>query len=546
MANINFRERKLFSLFSSTFVALLTVISLLRQSYIIDGEVFTALSQWETLIRMETNFVRHLEEFIVDKGDDFPRMIDLKTFLRKVKPWTLEAAKGHERFVSHPVNDLLMIKRFTSDWLEVDEIVKNDDTKSELSKSINLHLPLFPQYEDLVGAVEGIFRLQEIYHLRPQDFAEGNLSSNYPHAKMETEDCFQVGLIAYHDKDYSRAKEWMIEGLRKFQPTIYSSYLTKTVLKEFIAWCEYETGFAYKALSITNEILEKEPDNKNAKENKAFFQLVIEKHEVKQAQTKKRPPYMDIYSSLCRGQTNKTAEELALLTCYYDRSTPKLFIKPAKIEVLNLKPRIVKYSNIITDEEIKVVKTLATPRLRRATINNLATGKLEFAKYRVSKTGWLEDYENEVVDRISKRISSLTGLSTSFESAEAMQVANYGIGGHYEPHWDHAINPKASILRIHKGNRLATFLIYMSDVESGGYTVFMRANAVVKPSKGDAVFWYNLRRSGAGDSSTRHAACPVIVGSKWVSNKWIHSHGQEFRRPCGLQNDGLAWETTVY
>ena len=84
--------------------------------------------------------------------------------------------------------------------------------------------------------------MQEIYHLQPRDFAEGNLSSNYPQAKMETEDCFQVGLIAYHDKDYSRAKEWMIEGLRKFQPTIYSSYLSKTVLNEFIAWCEYEVS----------------------------------------------------------------------------------------------------------------------------------------------------------------------------------------------------------------------------------------------------------------------------------------------------------------
>ncbi|CAB4043200.1 prolyl 4-hydroxylase subunit alpha-2-like, partial [Paramuricea clavata] len=63
---------------------------------------------------------------------------------------------------------------------------------------------------------------------------------------------------------------------------------------------------------------------------------------------------------------------------------------------------------------------------------------------------------------------------------------------------------------------------------------------------GDAVFWYNLRKSGAGDSSTRHAACPVIIGSKWVSNKWIHSYGQEFSRPCGLQDDALPWETTVY
>jgi hypothetical protein len=59
---------------------------------------------------------------------------------------------------------------------------------------------------------------------------------------METEDCFQVGLIAYHDKDFERAKEWMVEGLRKFQPTIYSGYLSRKILQEFVAWCEYEVG----------------------------------------------------------------------------------------------------------------------------------------------------------------------------------------------------------------------------------------------------------------------------------------------------------------
>ena len=51
----------------------------------------------------------------------------------------------------------------------------------------------------------------------------------------------------------------------------------------------------------------------------------------------------------------------------------------------------------------------------------------------------------------------------------------------------------------------------------------------------DALFWYNLLRSGEGDLRTRHAACPVLLGVKWVSNKWIHEVGQEFRRPCGLK-----------
>jgi len=55
--------------------------------------------------------------------------------------------------------------------------------------------------------------------------------------------------------------------------------------------------------------------------------------------------------------------------------------------------------------------------------------------------------------------------------------------------------------------------------------------------QGQAVFWYNLRKSGKGIFETRHAACPVLVGTKWVSNKWIRESGQEFRRPCGLTED---------
>jgi hypothetical protein len=33
--------------------------------------------------------------------------------------------------------------------------------------------------------------------------------------------------------------------------------------------------------------------------------------------------------------------------------------------------------------------------------------------------------------------------------------------------------------------------------------------------QGDAAFWWNLKKSGDGDLRTRHAGCPVLVGSKW-------------------------------
>jgi len=44
----------------------------------------------------------------------------------------------------------------------------------------------------------------------------------------------------------------------------------------------------------------------------------------------------------------------------------------------------------------------------------------------------------------------------------------------------------------------------MSQPSQGGYTVYTDLGMGVAPSIHDALFWYNLRRSGDGDLRTRH------------------------------------------
>lgn len=67
--------------------------------------------------------------------------------------------------------------------------------------------------------------------------------------------------------------------------------------------------------------------------------------------------------------------------------------------------------------------------------------------------------------------------------------------------------------------------------------MFPYLNVKVNPTKGTGAFWYNLYKDGEGNFLTRHAACPVLLGSKWCDNIWIREREQEFLRKCDLIPD---------
>ncbi|XP_077531775.1 prolyl 4-hydroxylase subunit alpha-1-like [Haemaphysalis longicornis] len=241
------------------------------------------------------------------------------------------------------------------------------------------------------------------------------------------------------------------------------------------------------------------------------------------------------YKSVCvrEGDLRPVAKHLFCRTLT-NSGHPLLVLKPLALEMLSPKPRIVLFSSFLSRSEVNFIRHNSVRALTRANYTPDAVSWL-----RISKVAWLSDTEHDVLQRISRRIAAATNLS--LESAEPYQVANYGLGGHYTPHVDPiSFGSVADEICKNRGNRLATMLLFLSDVRAGGATAFVELGLAVRPRAGDALFWLNVEpyegsdfpgdfpfwhQKRAPDYRTEHVGCPVLRGSKWISTKWIREMG---------------------
>ncbi|XP_055018523.1 prolyl 4-hydroxylase subunit alpha-1b isoform X2 [Boleophthalmus pectinirostris] len=522
----------------------------------VSADFFTSIGQMTDLLYTEKDLVTSLKDYIKAEEN---KLAQIKQWADKMDSLTTTATKDPEAFLGHPVNAFKLVKRLNTEWGNLESLVLSDTTDGFIS-NLTIQRQYFPSDEDQTGAAKALLRLQDTYRLDSNTISTGDLPGVTYKSRMTAEDCFELGKIAYTEVDYYHTELWMAQALRQLEEGEEST-LDKVTVLDYLSYAIYQQGEMERALDYTKKLLAIDPEHKRANGNLKYFQFQIEKQKKaaeeegakedletdKVEVTKKKKkrsakaefkliPERKKYEMLCRGEGIKmTPRRQSRLFCrYYDNNRhPRLLLAPVKQQDEWDKPYIVRYLDIISDEEIAKVKQLAKPRLRRATVHDPQTGKLTTAQYRVSKSAWLTGYDDPVVEMINERIEDITGLE--MDTAEELQVANYGVGGQYEPHFDFGRKDEPDAFKeLGTGNRIATWLFYMSDVLAGGATVFPDVGAAVWPQKSSAVFWYNLFPSGEGDYSTRHAACPVLVGNKWVSNKWIHERGQEWRRPCSL------------
>lgn len=518
------------------------------------AELFTAITDVEPLLETHKRIIDDLDDYLQKEER---RLFTLKKHLNLYKREHERAMDDIPNYLGNPINAFTLIKRLTADLDFIEDSIK---IGTEYIKNVTMnHVDVkYPSLEDLTGAAQALTRLQETYYLNVHDLAEGILNGVSYSTPMTASDCYELGRTLYNDKDYTNALAWMKEALRKYKDENVMYPFTEVDILEYIGFAYYLNGDVKTALEWTQRLLSVDPKHVRARGNIPHYQKTIAEQEAElkkqqRGETSDEPEEEDgqdyelsdyakerkVYESLCRGEMEIPHEITKRLKCWYVTDThPFLKLAPIKVEQMYVKPDIFMFHEVMTDDEIEFIKKRAKPRFKRAVVHDPKTGELTPAHYRISKSSWLRDEESPVIARITQRVTDMTGLSMLH--AEELQVVNYGIGGHYEPHFDFARKRENPFTKF-GGNRIATVLFYMSDVAQGGATVFTELGLSLFPIKRAAAFWLNLHASGEGDLATRHAACPVLRGSKWVSNKWIHQGGQELLRPCDLeyQEEGI-------
>ena len=166
--------------------------------------------------------------------------------------------------------------------------------------------------------------------------------------------------------------------------------------------------------------------------------------------------------------------------------------------------------------------------MRRSTVVNEEAGDATSGDWdvvdnvRTSYGAFLTRLQDPIVQALEERIALWTHLNLT--NQEDPQVLRYARGQEYQAHYDDLEEETP---------RIATVIVYLSDVVAGGETVFPFGRGLgetnsddgikVAPKRGDALLFWSLDSTMKEDVYSMHAGAPVVDGVKWTMTVWIHS-----------------------
>ncbi|CAL8139599.1 unnamed protein product [Orchesella dallaii] len=448
-----------------------------------------------------------------------------------------------QAIVSNPLTSYRLIRRFAKTlpnvWVT---IADNLEQEARLWNQLtNTHLTYWPPTEqDWKESIHALFRIQLYNGIHAKGLGNGKLGELTSNVRLTVEQCMEIGLEAVALDQHDDALEWLRlaqtthMSMEKDDTEIDSLYLNKVLASAIdqhnAAYDKYETKLEKddpKPYLFTEKVLE--PPHID----------ILEKYSVSVKELAKEFRDYEEYGyhtkfnffNLCSGESLQTEAEKSRLHCWLEKSKhPYFYIRPMQLELLNEDPYLVQIYNVIGDKLIEEIRNKSISLLKRSSVVNFDDPTAStVSQVRTSSQTWIQSHEckNQGKYRnLLNLVEKITGLHVIKDgSSEQLQVACYGTSHHYDEHLDAIQDPRRT---IELGERIATFMFYLSAVEQGGTTAFPVLGTAAKPIQGSGVFWYNLKKNGEPDKRTFHGGCPIVHGIKWGPTIMFERDGKRF------------------
>jgi prolyl 4-hydroxylase len=201
--------------------------------------------------------------------------------------------------------------------------------------------------------------------------------------------------------------------------------------------------------------------------------------------------------------------------------------RPCSPRVLSAAPRLVVLEGFIGGSVCEWLVECAAGRVAPAQIYDSHTGKGQVGGTRKNSSLELNLLNVDIVAVLLRaRIAAIAGSPVA--ALEPAQILHYAVGKSFDRHFDFLdtrVPAYAQDVAL-RGQRVATFLVYLNDAYEGGQTEFPMLGLRHRGQIGSALLFSNVDPSGAPDQRTLHAGLAPTSGEKWAFSQWIRDRAR--------------------
>jgi prolyl 4-hydroxylase len=200
------------------------------------------------------------------------------------------------------------------------------------------------------------------------------------------------------------------------------------------------------------------------------------------------------------------------------------WVRPAAGRDLSGDPQIRVFDDFVSAAVCRWLTGKAEGRLSRALVYEALRKEVTVHPTRTNTAASFSMLETDFVCVLTQ-LRMAAALNVPFRQFEPITVLHYAEGEEITEHFDF-VDPKVPDYEqeiAQRGQRIATFLIYLNDGYAGGETAFPRLGIAHKGRMAQGIVFINALPDGSADVRTLHAGRPPRGGEKWIVSQFVRN-----------------------